>query len=108
MSVLNAEEAIRFFKSYGFRVDEESVKEWVQDNIKKANEACKDRPINEDDLYNYNDWNAAKGTSYETGIDDETKIARLLEEIEHLKKEVEDLKNEKGHLESLLGKYDLF
>jgi hypothetical protein len=28
MSILIVEEAIRFFKSYGFRVDEKSVREW--------------------------------------------------------------------------------
>lgn len=51
MSVLNAEEAIRFFKSYGFRVDEKSVKEWVKETNKKENVASVYRPTNEDDLY---------------------------------------------------------
>jgi len=92
MSVLNAEEAIRFFKSYGFRVDEGSVKEWVEDNNKKANTTCESRPVDEDDLYRYNDWCFIKGTAYEEGIDDKTKIARLLEEVTQLKKEVEKLK----------------
>ncbi len=31
MSILNIEKTIRFFKSYGFRVDERSVKEWAQE-----------------------------------------------------------------------------
>ena len=103
MGVLNAEEAIRFFKSYGFRVDEESVKEWVKENNKKANKACESRPIDEDDLYSYIDWCVVKGTAYEEGIDDKTKIARLLEEVSLLKKEVKALKDEKRHLENLLG-----
>jgi hypothetical protein len=102
MSVLNPEEAIRFFKSYGFGVDEESVKEWVKENNMKANTTCESRPIIERDLYRYNDWCAVKGTAYEEGIDDKTKIARLLEEVTLLKKEVEDLKDEKRHLENLL------
>lgn len=45
----------------------------------------------------------AKGTPYEEGIDDKTKIARLEEEVAMLKKEVEQLKNEKSILEDQLG-----
>jgi hypothetical protein len=106
MSVLNEEEAIHFIKSYGFRVDEESVKEWIKENNKKANRTCESRPINENDLYSYNNWCVVKGTAYEEGIDDKTKIARLLEEVSLLKKEIEDLKGEKRHLENQLGKND--
>jgi hypothetical protein len=104
MSVLNVEEVIKFFKSYGFRVDEESVREWVKDNNKKANRTGESRPIIEDDLLRYNHWCIVKGTAYEDGIDDNTKITRLLEEVELLRKEVQHLKNEKYDLESLLGK----
>ncbi|WP_088049438.1 hypothetical protein [Virgibacillus dakarensis] len=106
MSILNAEEAIRFFKSYGFRVDEGSVKEWVKENNKQANTTCKNRPIEEQDLYRYNDWCYVKGTAYEEGIDDKTKISRLLEEVSLLKKEVEYLRDEKHNLENLLGMND--
>ncbi|WP_449598740.1 hypothetical protein [Niallia sp. Marseille-Q9988] len=105
MSGINAEEAIRFFSSYGLRVDEKSVKEWVKENNKKAN--CSDRrPIVEEDLHRYNDWCLVKGTAYEEGIDDTTKIARLLEENSLLKKEVEKLINEKFQLENSLGLND--
>lgn len=106
MSVLNAEEAIRFFKSYGFRVDEKSVKEWVKETNKKENVASVYRPTNEDDLYSYNDWRFVKETTYEEGIDDKTKIVRLLEDVFQLRKEVENLKNEKRYLENLLGMSD--
>jgi hypothetical protein len=107
MSLLNTEEAIHFFKSYGFRVDEGSVKEWVEENNKRANSIGESRPIVEDDLYRYNDWCYAKGTANEEGIDDKTKIARLLEDVSLLKKEVESLKEQKQHLENLLGMNDL-
>jgi hypothetical protein len=106
MSVLNAEEAIRFFNSYGLRVDEKSVKEWIKENNKKANKTSESRPIVEDDLYRYNDWCFVKGTAYEEGIDHTTKIARLLEENSLLKKEVENLIDEKQQLEDLLGLND--
>ncbi|MBC2724325.1 MAG: hypothetical protein HGJ97_16940 [Desulfosporosinus sp.] len=106
MRVLNAEEAIRFFKTYGFRVDEASVREWVKENNKKANTACESCPIDEEDLHSYDYWRFEKGTAYEDGIDDKTKIARLLNEVSKLKKEVEQLKDEKQHLENLLGLND--
>ncbi len=107
MSLLNTEEAIRFFNSYGFRVDEGSVKEWVEENNKRANSMGEIRPIVEDDLYRYNDWCYVKGTAYEEGIDDKTKIKRLLEDVSLLKKEVKSLKEQKRHLEDLLGMNDL-
>ncbi|MBU9713487.1 hypothetical protein [Evansella tamaricis] len=106
MSSLNAEEAISFFKSYGFRVDEESVREWIKDNNKMANMPYKRRPIVENDLYRYNDWCKVKGTAYEEGIDDRTKVARLLTENSLLKKEIEKLKAEKQQLEESLGLND--
>jgi predicted RNase H-like nuclease (RuvC/YqgF family) len=106
MSVLNAEEVIRFFNSYGLRVNESSVKEWVKENNKKANKTSESRPVVEDDLHRYNNWCFVKGTVYEESINDTTKIARLLEENSLLKKEVEKLKDEKQQLEDLLGLND--
>jgi hypothetical protein len=55
MSLLNTEEAIRFFKSYGFRVDEGLVKEWGEENNKRVNSIGENRSV-EDDPYRYNDW----------------------------------------------------
>lgn len=104
MRVLNVEEVIKFFKSYGFKVDEISVREWVKDNNNKANTHGESCPIIEDDLLRYNHWCIVKGTAYEEGIDDQTKITRLLDEVELLRKEVKDLKNDKYDLENLLGK----
>ena len=103
MGILNVEETIRFFKSYGYRVDEDSVKEWVKENNMKVSKSCKKCQVVEEDIYRYNDWLMAKGTPYEEGIDDKTKIARLEEEVAMLKKEVEQLKNEKSILEDQLG-----
>lgn len=103
MSILNIEETIRFFKSYGFRIDEESVKGWVQEYNKQANTPCESRQVTEDDINRYNDWCFVKGTAYEEGIDDQTKITRLLEEISNLKNELMTVKNENRILEEQLG-----
>ncbi|ESU34270.1 hypothetical protein G3A_02030 [Bacillus sp. 17376] len=103
MSVIDAEEAIRFFKTYGIKFDEESVKEWAEDYNKSADIACESRQIEERDLYTYNHWCVLKGTAYEDGIDDKTKIARLLEEIAELKQKNSELNQEIQILESKLG-----
>jgi hypothetical protein len=103
MSVINAEEAIRFFKTYAFRLDEVSVKEWAEEYNKNADTPCESRPIEEKDLYTYNLWSVLKGTAYEDGIDDKTKIVRLLEEIAELKQKNSELHKEIQILELKLG-----
>jgi alanyl-tRNA synthetase len=102
MSVLNAEEAIRFFKTYGFKLDEESVREWVKEYNRSADIPWESRTIQEDDLYTYNHWCFVKGTAYEEGIDDSIKNARLLEEIAELKQKNSQLHKEIYILESKL------
>lgn len=46
-----------------------------------------------------------KGTAYEEGIDDLTKITRLLEEVEELNSAISLLKEQKEQLEDNLGLY---
>jgi len=72
----------------------------LEKTIRKS--AAYKRQVIEDDLYRNNDWCRVKGTHYEEGIDDKTKIARLLEEVASLKKQVEQLKSEKLILEAQL------
>lgn len=103
MGILYAPETIDFFKSYGFRVDEESVREWVKKNNREENRINEYRLPNEDDLINYNVWCSLIDTAYEEGIDNETKIERLLEEVFQLRKEIEQLHHEKQLLKELLG-----
>ncbi|KGA96884.1 hypothetical protein BALCAV_0213390 [Alkalihalobacillus alcalophilus ATCC 27647 = CGMCC 1.3604] len=105
MNLLNAEEAVQFFNSYGLKVDEKSVKEWIKDMEMKA-PANKNRPMIEEDLHCYNHWCFVRGTAYEEGIDDTTKIERLVEENFLLKKEIEKLKKEQDLLEEALGMPD--
>jgi predicted nucleic acid-binding Zn-ribbon protein len=45
----------------------------------------------------------AMGTAYEKGIDNETKINRLLEENSNLREQIERLQEEKAGLEEQLG-----
>lgn len=106
MSVIDVKEAIQFFKSYGFKVDENLVKEWVKDTNKLESPSSKIRPVVEDDLHRYSDWYFVRGTAYEEGIDDKSKIARLLEEVSLQKRQIVDLEKEKRHLEELVGLND--
>lgn len=92
--------ATKYFRSYGVKCDETLVEEWLNST------ALKNRPRNgfcEDDLYDFNEWCRWKDTAYEEGIDDQTKITRLLEEINELKTEITNLKKEKEVLQNQLG-----
>jgi hypothetical protein len=100
MSVLALTETIKFFRSYGVKCDKKVVEEWLQSTLitkDGSNRVC------EEDLYEFNEWCRWKGTAYEKGIDDQTKIARLLEEINGLKGEISALEKEKEDLEKQLG-----
>jgi predicted RNase H-like nuclease (RuvC/YqgF family) len=100
MSALIIQEAMSFFRSYGIKVEESLVKEWVLTNEFDPNHQMK-----EEDIYCFNEWCRWKGTAYEEGIDDQVKIERLLEEIRSLKIDIESLKDENGRLEERLGIY---
>lgn len=72
MSVLALTKTTKFFRSYGVKCDDKLVEEWLN-----TTPTTKDYQVSEDDLYNFNKWCKWKGTAYEEGIDDQTKIARL-------------------------------
>ena len=93
-------EATKFFRSYGVKCEEELVEEWL-------NSSCGDKETQrgfcEDDLYDFNEWCRWKGTAHEVGIDEQTKVARLLEEIADLKKEITALQRDKQDLLNRTG-----
>src|SRR5690625_1511421 len=99
MSSFTAREATTFFRSHEVKCDEKLVQEWMKDRHTKH----KTREVTEGDLYHFTDWLRWKGTAYEAGIDDKTKIKRLLMEIQRLKEENEKLRNEKTLRELDLG-----
>lgn len=99
MNLFTAKEAMKFFQSYEVKCDEKMVEEWMNSLPVRPDPGA---TVSEDDLYDFNNWYRMKGTAYEEGIDDQTKLARLLEEIEELKKEREALQKEKDDLENEL------
>lgn len=100
MSELALTKTTKFFRSYGIKCNEELIAEWLNTASRRENLS---EQVCEDDLYYFNEWCRWKGTPYEEGIDDQTKIARLLEEINDLQSEVSALKKEKENLELRLG-----
>lgn len=94
-----AKEATKFFHSYELKCDENVVQEWMN---KKGTSQIGSQ-VSEDDVWEFTEWWLRKGTAYEEGIDNETKIDRLLEEIMELKEEISSLKKEKIDLEIQLG-----
>lgn len=102
MGTFTVKEATEFFHSYEMKCDEKDVEEWMNDPYTKRKiQNCKH--VDEGDLYDFSEWLRWKGTAYEYGIDDQTKIARLLKEIDGLKDQIEALEKEKESLEDQLG-----
>jgi hypothetical protein len=46
--------------------------------------------VDEWDMYNFSDWYRLYGSAYEEGIDDQTKIVRLLKEVYQLNRKIQD------------------
>lgn len=85
-----AKEATQFFRSCGTDCDEATVEKWIVDTPAIG----RNNRVDECDLTAFNDWLMCIGTSKEPGIDDQTKITRLLEEVSVLRKENESLREE--------------
>ena len=100
--MITAKEATHFFRSHEVKCDEQLVGEWMDKcPVGKQLRALKNE-IDEWDMYNFSDWLRVYGTAYEEGIDDKTKIARLLEEVADLRKENTELQQENFELKSKL------
>jgi hypothetical protein len=99
MSSLPVKEVSHFFRSNGMKYEIKLIIEWLtEDPLSPDTDQ-----VSEKDIHRFNEWLSCKGTAYEEGIDNETKISRLHEEINILRKEVEELKWKNAILEELLG-----
>lgn len=92
--MITAKEATRFFRSHEVKCEEKLVGEWMEKcPVGRKLRDLKDE-IDEWDMYNFSDWFSLYGTAYEEGIDNQTKIARLLEEVACLKEKNAELQQE--------------
>ncbi|WP_456276503.1 hypothetical protein [Bacillus sp. AK128] len=93
MKRLEAVETMIFFRSYGVKCEENLVQQWLIESQTERKSS-----VSEEDLYQFNEWCRWKGTPYEEGIDEKTKMDRLLEENKNLKNEIRNLRNEKARI----------
>ena len=104
MKNLTINELREIILDMGLTCDRDMVECWLKDgsikNVKEDNVYKIIEQDIEDFVYNAL-WN---GSPYERGLDNETKIDRLLEEIASLKAKVSKLQDEKHELELELGK----
>ncbi|MCR2823892.1 hypothetical protein [Lederbergia panacisoli] len=98
MGRYTVEEITEFFHSHEVKCQQRDVEEWME----SMGALGGDEELTDWDMYHFSDWWRCKGTAYEPGIDDKTKIARLLEEIEDLKREKDKLLDEINTLEQQL------
>lgn len=86
-------EAAYFLRSeYGMEYKDQAVTwrgvaEWVEQGLIKATGTKNHQAIERKDLEEFVENSRWEGTAYEKGIDDQTKIERLLEEVMELKRE---------------------
>lgn len=99
MASFTAKEATQFFRTYELKCDEELVQEWLN----QTNNKYHNTSVTEELVWAFTDWWKQQGTACEDGIDDKTKIERLIIEIQRLEEENSKLREEKVFLEMELG-----
>lgn len=103
MTVLNEQEATFLLHSYGIKCDKKIVKQWLIEGKIKGTENNGSYIIEEEKVFEFLEAHRWEGTAYEKGIDNETKIKRLLVEIADYKERIEDLEQENSKLMDQLG-----
>lgn len=101
--MVTVKEATLFFRSYHVKCDERLVSEWMDKCPVGQKLNAPNAKIDEWDMYNFNDWCIVYGSVYEEGIDDQTKIIRLLKEVANLSMKTEDLEKDNFELQSKLN-----
>jgi len=59
--------------------------------------------VDEDEIYKFLEAYKWEGTAYEKGIDDKTKVFRLLEDISYFRQKIIELENENRELKEKLS-----
>lgn len=103
MTSLTEKEATLLMHSYGIKCDRELVKAWLCEGKIKGTERNGVYSVKEDEVYNFLESYRWEGTSYEKGIDNQTKIARLLDEVNDYRKRIEELEKKNSELKNQLG-----
>lgn len=84
--------------SYGIKCNIEKVNKWIKEGKIKGKVKNDDYEIEESEIYEFLEAYRWEGTAYEKGIDDNTKISRLEEEISENRKRINNLEKENKKL----------
>lgn len=94
MGFLNVREAMLLMHSYGIKCDRRLVEQWLMEGKLKGIDNEGIYMVEEEEVHEFLEAYRWKGTAYEKGIDDKTKISRLLEEISELRQRIKELEDE--------------
>ncbi|WLR54614.1 hypothetical protein LC048_07520 [Mesobacillus subterraneus] len=100
--LLTVREATEILQSCGIECQFHEVKKWAIEGKIKAKHENRVYRIGLDDVYDFLEilW---KGSSYEIGINDETKISRLIQENKEIKDRIIQLEKENKILRQKLS-----
>jgi hypothetical protein len=98
MNLLTLEESISLLHSYGIKCNTATVRKWISEGkIEKITKSEEIR-ISGEEIENFLHRYQWEGTAYEPGLDDQAKIAKLLEEVKELRLENKRLRTENQQL----------
>jgi hypothetical protein len=92
MTKLTVQETTVLFHSYGLKCNQNTVEHWIAIEKLKGTKSGMSYIIDEKDAYEFLYDYRYEGTAYERGIDVQTKIHRLEQEISALNDEKEKLR----------------
>jgi hypothetical protein len=107
MAHLNIEEAIILLRACGRRCDEYKVEQWLNEGKLNGTESEGIYTINEEEVYKFLEAYKWEGTAYEKGLDDKTKVSRLLEDISYFRQKIIELENENRELKEKLSRSEI-
>jgi len=102
LTMLDVSEATLLMHSYGMKCDKHQVEQLVKEGKLKGIEIDSRYLVKEDEVYNFLEDYRWSGTAYERGIDEKTKIARLLGDIDDFRQRIKELEDENWALREKL------
>lgn len=103
MPNLDVKEAMVLLRACGRRCNMHKVEQWVMEGKLKGTESEGIYTFDEEEIYRFLDTYKWEGTAYEKGLDDKTKVSRLLEDISYFRRKVIELENENRELKEKLS-----
>jgi hypothetical protein len=103
MSILNVEEIMILLRACGRRCNKHTVEQWLMHGKLKGTESEGSYTVEEEEVYKFLNSYKWEGTAYEKGLDDKTKVSRLLEDLSYFRQKIKELENENRELKEKLS-----